>query len=60
MAFKVRDKVILTDLNGTQHDAEIININEFRESSKKYCVYIPKHKVEVFVPESALQLKGGD
>lgn len=42
--FKVNDRVYLIDNKGNKWIGTIININEYREPSKKYCIDLDDYK----------------
>lgn len=53
MEFKVGDKVMLADYRGKEIcDGEIVNINDFREPSAKYCVIVEGYSDYLFVGEN--------
>ena len=55
MMYKVGDKIIVVDFNGNEFNAEIININEYREPRHKYAIYINGFDDYVFVGENNIK-----
>ena len=52
---KVRDRVIVTDVNGNKHHGIVANINDFREPCMKYAVDIKGYGDVVFVGEEQIE-----
>lgn len=54
---KVKDRVIVTDLNGNKHHGIVANINDYRESSMKYAVNIDGLEFDdvIFVGEEQIE-----
>ena len=56
---KVRDIVLVKDRQGNKWLGTIININDYREPSMKYCVDLDEYDEEyVFVGEKDIELAG--
>lgn len=56
---KVKDRVLVKDKQGNKWLGTIININDYREPSMRYCVDLDKYdKDYVFVGEDDIELAG--
>ena len=56
---KVRDRVLVKDRQGNKWLGTIININDYREPSMKYCVDLDEYDEDyVFVGEKDIELAG--
>ena len=52
--YKAGDKIVVIDFYGNEFNAEIINVNEYREPTHKYAVYISGFDDYVFVGENQI------
>jgi hypothetical protein len=55
--YKVKDKVIVKDYKGNEYKGEIVNINDYREPSMKYAIYIDGFEDYVFVGDNLIVKK---